>query len=58
MQQFNITAQVYSKFDNYKQTILMNEIICALSKEDAIRIFEQMFKPDYEVLKVYSVELV
>ena len=57
MKQFNVTAQVYNKFDAYKQTILMNEVVSATSVEDAIKAFQKIFETDYKVIKVYSAEL-
>lgn len=56
MKQFNVTAQVYNKFDTYKQTILMNEVVSASSVEDAIKAFQKIFEADYKVIKVYSAE--
>lgn len=57
MKQFNVTAQVYNKFDTYKQTMLMNEVVSASSEEEAIKTFQKIFEPDYKVVKVYSAEL-
>lgn len=56
MQQFNVTAQIYEKNDKYKQTILMNDIIDASSKEQAISIFKANYEPINTILKIYSVE--
>lgn len=57
MKQFNVTAQVYNKFDTYKQTMLMNEVVSASSEEEAINTFQKIFESDYKVVKVYSAEL-
>jgi len=56
MKQYNVTAQVYNKYDYYKQTLLMNHVISALSKEEAIDNFNKIFILDYKILKIYSVE--
>lgn len=56
MKKFNITAQVYNKFDNHKQTILMNEIISAKSKAEAYDSFHEIYSIDHEIVKIYSVE--
>jgi hypothetical protein len=55
MKTFNITAQVYDKQDNYKQTILINDVITANSKESAITEFYDSLLT-YNILKIYSVE--
>lgn len=56
MKQYNITAQVYNKFDGYKQTIFMNEIVMATSKDHAISLFQEIYSHDHEILKIYSAE--
>jgi ribosomal protein L20A (L18A) len=56
MKQYNVTAQVYNKYDQYKQTLLMNRVIDALSEDDAIDLFHKIFLLDYKILKIYSVE--
>jgi len=56
MKQYNVTAQVYNKFDPTKQTILMNEIVPAISKHNAIDYFTEIFTIDYFIMKIYSVE--
>ena len=56
MYQYNVTAQVYNKFDNSKQTLLMNEVISASSNQEAIKTFKEMYSIDHEIVKVYSVE--
>lgn len=53
---FNITAQIYKKTDKTKQTILMNETIDSMSKENAITHFYTSLDPDYEIVKIYSIE--
>lgn len=56
MKKFNITAQVYNKFDKYKQTILFNDIVHSHSPEEAVNLFTNSFIPDHKILKIYSVE--
>lgn len=56
MNQYNITAHVYNLFDNYKQTILMNEIVSATSKDQAIEIFKEIFEIDHKIIKIFSAE--
>lgn len=56
METFNVTAQIYEKQDKYKQTILMNDIIYATSKEQAVDIFKLNYEPVNTILKIYSVE--
>lgn len=55
MKTFNITAQVYNSSDLNKQTLLINDIISASSKEKAIVDFYDLW-PDYEIVQIYSVE--
>jgi hypothetical protein len=56
MKQFNVTAQVYNKYDSYKQTLLMNHVITASSEDEATTLFNNTFLVDYKILKIYSVE--
>lgn len=56
MNKYNVTAQVYNKFDNDKQTLLMNDIISASSNQDAIKTFQEIYSVDHEIVKIYSVE--
>jgi hypothetical protein len=56
MHQYNITAQVYNKYDSYKQTLLINDVISASSKEEATNYFKQSLILDYKLLKIYSIE--
>lgn len=58
MNQYNITAQVYSKFDKDKQTLLMNEIVSAPSDEDAIETFKDIYQVDHEIVRIFSAETV
>jgi hypothetical protein len=56
MNRYNVTAQVYNKLDNDKQTLLMNEVISASSNQEAIESFKQIYSIDHEVVKIYSAE--
>lgn len=56
MKKFNITAQVYNKFDKDKQTILMNEIVSAKSIAEAYDTFHEIYEIDHEIVKIYSIE--
>lgn len=56
MNMYNVTAQVYSKFDDDKQTLLMNEVISASSNQDAIKSFREIYSIDHEIVKIYSAE--
>ncbi len=55
MKEFNITAQVYSIADQYKQTLLVNDVIKASSKNGAIAEFYSQ-NPEYEIVRIYSAE--
>jgi|688.fasta_scaffold491163_2 hypothetical protein len=55
MKEFNITAQVYSTTDQYKQTLLVNNVIKALSKNSAIAEFYSQ-NPEYQIIRIYSAE--
>lgn len=56
MKKFNVTAQVYNKFDSHKQTVLMNEVVSAPSKPEAYDVFYEIYSIDHEIVKIYSVE--
>jgi hypothetical protein len=56
MKTFNITAQAYNLFDKYKQTMLLNEVVSAHSKDEAENYFREMLGIDHKILKVYSIE--
>lgn len=56
MKTFNVTAQVYSKQDIYKQTIFMNEVVAALCDTEAKETFEQIYGKTHNIVKVYSIE--
>jgi hypothetical protein len=56
MNRYNVTAQVYNKLDNDKQTLLMNEVISASSNQEAVESFKQIYSIDHEIVKIYSAE--
>ena len=56
MNKFNITAQAYSLFDKYKQTLLLNEVVYAMSENEAVKYFNELLGMDHKILKIYSVE--
>jgi len=56
MNNYNITAQVYNKFDRHKQTILLNEVVSASCLEDADNSFREIYDIDHEIIKIYSIE--
>jgi len=55
MKTFNITAQIYDKFDEFKQTILVNDIIKAVSQDEADKTFREIHGINNEIVKIYSV---
>ena len=56
MKMYNITAQVYDLHDTSKQHLLINQIIDAISEEDAIYQFKDHNRIKFQVVKVHSVE--
>ena len=56
MNKYNITAQVYELYDKSKQHILINQVIDASSKEDAIFQFQDQYRIQFQVVKIHSVE--
>lgn len=56
MKQFNVTAQIYKKSDQYRQTILVNELVHADDANLAELVFKLGLEAEYAVLKIYSVE--
>lgn len=55
MKKYNVTAQVYKSNDLYKQTLLVNDVVDASSKEKAVVEFYDLL-PEYEIVKIYSIE--
>ena len=58
MNQYNITAQVYNLHDTSKQNLLINQILDAVSQDDAIFQFKDQHRIKFQVVKIYSAELV
>lgn len=56
MRMYNITAQVYDLHDTSKQHLLINQVIDATSKEDAIVQFQDQYRIKFQIVKVHSVE--
>lgn len=56
MNKFNITAQVYDLYDTSKQHLLINQVVDASSKEDAVFQFEDQYRIQFQVVKIHSVE--
>lgn len=53
---YNITAQIYKKCDEYRQTIFTNKVIIAENENEAILLYKMTLDDQYSVLKIYSVE--
>ena len=56
MNKYNITAQVYELHDTSKQHLLINQVIDALSKEDAVFQFQDQYRIKFQIVKIHSVE--
>lgn len=57
MKTFNITAQIYSRSDSHKQTILMNELVESSNKDSATDIFKlSIIEKDDVLVKILSIE--
>lgn len=57
MKQFNITAQIYNRNDQYKQTIFMNELIESSNEISAKDLFKlNLIERDDVLVKILSVE--
>jgi hypothetical protein len=55
---YNITAQVYELHDNSKQHLLINQVVDAKSEQDAVFQFKDQHRIKFQVVKIYSAELV
>lgn len=55
MKEYLVTAQGYSKTDEYKQTILLHESFLANNAEDAESMFNTKFTDDFNIMNIYSV---
>lgn len=53
--EYSITAQVYNKFDNTKQHILVCESVVAETSSHARKSFEDIYGIDHEIVKIHSV---
>lgn len=53
--EFLITSQVYNKFDEYKQTILLSDSIKAKTPQEAEKSFREIYDIDHHILKIFSV---
>jgi hypothetical protein len=53
---YNITAQVYDLHDTSKQHLLINQVMDAVSEEDAIYQFKDHHRIKFQVVKIHSVE--
>jgi hypothetical protein len=58
MNLYNITAQVYDLHDTSKQNLLINQTLDAASQDDAIFQFKDQYRIKFQVVKIYSAELV
>ena len=58
MNLYNITAQVYDLHDTSRQNLLINQIVDATSQDDAIFRFKDQYRIKFQVVKIYSAELV
>ena len=53
---YNITAQVYDLHDKSKQNLLINQVIDAVSKDDAVFQFQDQYRIKFQIIKIHSVE--
>ena len=53
--EYLITSQVYNKFDQYKQTVLLSDSIRAKSPQDAEKSFREIYDIDHHIVKIFSV---
>ena len=58
MRMYNITAQVYELHDHSKQHLLINQVMDAVSEEDAIFQFKDQHRIKFQLVKIHSVEQV
>ena len=58
MNQHNITAQVYDIHDISKQNLLINQVMDAVSAEDAKFQFQDQYRIQFQVVKIHSIEQV
>lgn len=53
--EYLITSQVYNKFDEYKQTVLLSDSIRAKSPQEAEESFREIYDIDHHIVKIFSV---
>lgn len=59
MKTFNITAQIYHGADRYRQTILMNDIVCSTNQESAVDFFKlNLIERNDILVKILSIETI
>lgn len=56
MKMYNITAQVYDLHDTSKQNLLINQVVDALSEDEAIFRFTDQYRIKFQIVKIHSVE--
>ena len=56
MKKFNVTAQVYSKLDEHKQTAFVAAIVYADTVAEAYDRFHETYSIDHEIVRIYSAE--
>lgn len=52
--EFLVTAQIYDKFDEHKQTILVHDSFKTSSSEDAKDLFKNKYGIDHKIIQIYS----
>lgn len=55
VKEYLVTGQAYDKKDEYKQTILLHDAFVAKDEFIAEDLFNQKFKDEYNIMKIYSV---
>ncbi len=56
--EYNITAQVVSKTDTSKQSLLFNDSVYTSSVEEAAILFNKSYEHIYDIMKIYSISQV
>ena len=56
MKTYNVTAQVYDLHDTSKQHLLINQVIDAISEDDAAFRFKDNNHITFQIVKIHSVE--
>ena len=55
VKEYLVTGQAYEKKDQHKQTILLHDAFVAKDEWAAEDLFNQKFKEEYSIIKIYSV---